>query len=146
MDVHEQTISSERVRFYESKAEYSEGDSVAVCSPETFEGTLSTWFSCTSTHRSGTSLRRHVSSRWLSIVSYLKACCGLIRVIRRSVEVVDDPADLYSKLMELIVRLAHAGLIHGDFNEFNIMLLRKTGEPIVIDFPQMVSTRHENAE
>lgn len=48
--------------------------------------------------------------------------------------------------MELIVRLAHAGLIHGDFNEFNIMLLRKTGEPIVIDFPQMVSTRHENAE
>ncbi|KAE8539794.1 hypothetical protein D1P53_003731 [Cryptococcus gattii VGV] len=64
----------------------------------------------------------------------------------RSVEVVDDPADLYSKLMELIVRLAHAGLIHGDFNEFNIMLLRKTGEPIVIDFPQMVSTRHENAE
>ncbi|WWD20863.1 hypothetical protein CI109_105340 [Kwoniella shandongensis] len=64
----------------------------------------------------------------------------------RSVDVVDDPADLYSKLMELIVRLAHSGLIHGDFNEFNIMLLRKTGEPIVIDFPQMVSTRHENAE
>lgn len=110
------------------------------------EGTLSTWFSCTSTHRSGTSLRRHVSSRWIPIVSYLKAFCGLIHVIRRSVEVVDDPADLYSKLMELIVRLAHAGLIHGDFNEFNIMLLRKTGEPIVIDFPQMVSTRHENAE
>ncbi|OWT36384.1 RIO kinase 2 [Cryptococcus neoformans] len=64
----------------------------------------------------------------------------------RSVEAVDDPADLYSKLMELIVRLAHAGLIHGDFNEFNVMLLRKTGEPVVIDFPQMVSTRHENAE
>ncbi|WVQ86264.1 hypothetical protein IAT38_008432 [Cryptococcus sp. DSM 104549] len=64
----------------------------------------------------------------------------------RAIEAVDDPADLYSKLMELIVRLAHAGLIHGDFNEFNIMLLRKTGEPVVIDFPQMVSTRHENAE
>ncbi|WVQ70804.1 hypothetical protein IAR50_000326 [Cryptococcus sp. DSM 104548] len=64
----------------------------------------------------------------------------------RSIEQVDDPADLFSKLMELIMRLAQAGLIHGDFNEFNIMLLRKTGEPIVIDFPQMVSTRHENAE
>ncbi|WVQ95357.1 hypothetical protein IAU59_002454 [Kwoniella sp. CBS 9459] len=64
----------------------------------------------------------------------------------RAVDQVSDPADLYSKLMELIVRLAHAGLIHGDFNEFNIMLLRKTEEPIVIDFPQMVSTRHENAE
>ncbi|TYJ53897.1 hypothetical protein B9479_005446 [Cryptococcus floricola] len=64
----------------------------------------------------------------------------------RSIEQVDDPAELFSKLMELIMRLAQAGLIHGDFNEFNIMLLRKTGEPIVIDFPQMVSTRHENAE
>ncbi|WVN89778.1 uncharacterized protein L203_105008 [Cryptococcus depauperatus CBS 7841] len=64
----------------------------------------------------------------------------------RAVEKVDNPAELYSKLMELIVRFAHAGLIHGDFNEFNIMLKRKTEEPIVIDFPQMVSTRHENAE
>nr|XP_018259880.1 Atypical/RIO/RIO2 protein kinase [Kwoniella dejecticola CBS 10117]OBR82038.1 Atypical/RIO/RIO2 protein kinase [Kwoniella dejecticola CBS 10117] len=64
----------------------------------------------------------------------------------RAIEQCEDPADLYSKLMELIVRLAHAGLIHGDFNEFNIMITRKTGEPIVIDFPQMVSTRHENAE
>nr|XP_019007795.1 Atypical/RIO/RIO2 protein kinase [Kwoniella pini CBS 10737]OCF46576.1 Atypical/RIO/RIO2 protein kinase [Kwoniella pini CBS 10737] len=64
----------------------------------------------------------------------------------RAIEQCEDPADLYSRLMELIVRLAHAGLIHGDFNEFNIMITRKTGEPIVIDFPQMVSTRHENAE
>ncbi|KAK6906275.1 hypothetical protein I203_100260 [Kwoniella mangroviensis CBS 8507] len=64
----------------------------------------------------------------------------------RAIEQCDDPADLYSKLMELIVRLAHAGLIHGDFNEFNIMIQRKSGEPVVIDFPQMVSTRHENAE
>nr|XP_019050813.1 Atypical/RIO/RIO2 protein kinase [Kwoniella bestiolae CBS 10118]OCF29743.1 Atypical/RIO/RIO2 protein kinase [Kwoniella bestiolae CBS 10118] len=64
----------------------------------------------------------------------------------RAIEQCDDPADLYSKLMELIVRLAHAGLIHGDFNEFNIMIQRKSGEPVVIDFPQMISTRHENAE
>lgn len=47
--------------------------------------------------------------------------------------------------MDLIVRFARSGLIHGDFNEFNI-LIRDTGEPIVIDFPQMVSTSHENAE
>ena len=51
--------------------------------------------------------------------------------------------------MDLIVRFARAGLIHGDFNEFNILLRElddgKT-EPIVIDFPQMVSTEHENAE
>lgn len=48
--------------------------------------------------------------------------------------------------MDLIVRFAHSGLIHGDFNEFNILIHRVTGEPIVIDFPQMVSTSHENAE
>lgn len=48
--------------------------------------------------------------------------------------------------MDLIVRFARAGLIHGDFNEFNILIHRETGDPVVIDFPQMVSTSHENAE
>jgi len=48
--------------------------------------------------------------------------------------------------MDLIVRFARSGLIHGDFNEFNILIRRSTGEPVVIDFPQMVSTSHTNAE
>lgn len=48
--------------------------------------------------------------------------------------------------MDVIVRFAQAGLIHGDYNEFNILIKREDGEPIVIDFPQMVSTSHENAE
>jgi len=48
--------------------------------------------------------------------------------------------------MDLIVRFAHSGLIHGDFNEFNILIRRDNGEPVVIDFPQMVSTQHVNAE
>ncbi|KAG8772255.1 Serine kinase, partial [Serendipita sp. 397] len=48
-----------------------------------------------------------------------------------------SPGTLYSSLMDLIVRFAHSGLIHGDFNEFNILIKRETGEPIVIDFPQM---------
>lgn len=47
--------------------------------------------------------------------------------------------------MDLIVRLAQYGLIHGDFNEFNI-LIKPNGDPILIDFPQMVSTSHPNAE
>ncbi|EKM83822.1 hypothetical protein AGABI1DRAFT_117292 [Agaricus bisporus var. burnettii JB137-S8] len=64
----------------------------------------------------------------------------------RQVAELPSPGRLYSKLMDLIVRFANAGLIHGDFNEFNILVLRETGEPIVIDFPQMVSTSHENAE
>jgi len=48
--------------------------------------------------------------------------------------------------MDIIVRFAQAGLIHGDYNEFNILIQRETGEPVIIDFPQMVSTSHENAE
>jgi RIO kinase 2 len=48
--------------------------------------------------------------------------------------------------MDIIVKLAHSGLIHGDFNEFNILIRRESGEPVIIDFPQMVSTRHVNAE
>jgi len=57
-----------------------------------------------------------------------------------------NPGRLYSTLMDLIVRFARAGLIHGDFNEFNILIGRETGEAVVIDFPQMVSTSHPNAE
>ncbi|GHJ87493.1 hypothetical protein NliqN6_3895 [Naganishia liquefaciens] len=64
----------------------------------------------------------------------------------RQLSVLDDPSILYSKLMSLIVRLAYVGLIHGDFNEFNIMIGEEDDEPTVIDFPQMVSIRHENAE
>lgn len=64
----------------------------------------------------------------------------------RQVSEVASPGKLYSTLMDIIVRLAHSGLIHGDFNEFNILIRRDTGIPIIIDFPQMVSTSHENAE
>ncbi|WFC93614.1 non-specific serine/threonine protein kinase [Malassezia brasiliensis] len=34
----------------------------------------------------------------------------------------DQVAKLYAALMALIVRLAKAGLIHGDFNEFNLLI------------------------
>ncbi|KAG0167478.1 hypothetical protein DFQ28_000297 [Apophysomyces sp. BC1034] len=63
----------------------------------------------------------------------------------RQIDVVANPGKLYSDLMSLIVKLAQHGLIHGDFNEFNI-LIKSNGDPILIDFPQMVSTSHINAE
>lgn len=58
---------------------------------------------------------------------------------------VDDVESLYDELMNLILKLGSFGVIHGDFNEFNLMLTDE-GKPIVIDFPQMVSTSHPNAE
>lgn len=47
--------------------------------------------------------------------------------------------------MNLIVRLGNCGVIHGDFNEFNVMIT-DDAKPILIDFPQMISTSHENAK
>ncbi|XP_069820761.1 serine/threonine-protein kinase RIO2 [Dendropsophus ebraccatus] len=58
---------------------------------------------------------------------------------------LEDPAALYNELMELIIKLANHGLIHGDFNEFNLML-DDEDHVTMIDFPQMVSTSHANAE
>uniref|UniRef100_A0A8C8AVL2 Serine/threonine-protein kinase RIO2 n=1 Tax=Otus sunia TaxID=257818 RepID=A0A8C8AVL2_9STRI len=58
---------------------------------------------------------------------------------------MEDPASLYSELMDLIVKLANHGLIHGDFNEFNL-ILDNDDHVTVIDFPQMISTSHANAE
>lgn len=61
------------------------------------------------------------------------------------VHTLEDPSLLYDNLMNLIVHLANCGLIHGDFNEFNLMLNEKDC-PTLIDFPQMISTSHPNAE
>ncbi|GAA6019643.1 hypothetical protein JCM10207_006954 [Rhodosporidiobolus poonsookiae] len=113
----------------------------------------------------------------------------------RQISAVPSPGALYSALMDMIVRLARSGLIHGDFNEFNLLIrdhrteaekdrddetpderdarVEKEGgdfpvkvelegeeyeerrrreregsllEPVLIDFPQMVSTDHPDAE
>ncbi|KAI8723607.1 Non-specific serine/threonine protein kinase [Fusarium sp. LHS14.1] len=75
----------------------------------------------------------------------------------RQISDVPDPASLYADLIGLILRLAKHGLIHGDFNEFNILVKEERTksedgqevvklEPIIIDFPQMVSMEHQNAE
>ncbi|KAK8832618.1 hypothetical protein WA577_004877 [Blastocystis sp. JDR] len=53
---------------------------------------------------------------------------------------------LYDGMMKMIVDLARHGLIHGDFNEFNLIFDEATRSFTLIDFPQMVSTSHENAE
>lgn len=81
----------------------------------------------------------------------------------RAVKEVGDPAVLYADLIKIVLRFAHHGLIHGDFNEFNIMVRASSmaGDPpeqmaaraetsgvdvVVIDFPQTLSTSHPNAE
>ncbi|CEG47828.1 atypical rio rio2 protein kinase [Plasmopara halstedii] len=50
----------------------------------------------------------------------------------------------YEMSMAIVVRLAEYGLVHCDFNEFNIMI-GNDGKITMIDFPQMISTSHPNA-
>mgnify|MGYP001373357584 CR=1 FL=1 len=50
---------------------------------------------------------------------------------------VRDAAALYDNLMGMIVQLGEHGLIHSDFNEFNLMLDPDTEQPVMIDFPQV---------
>lgn len=82
----------------------------------------------------------------------------------RQVQDVPHPERLYAELIDLILKLAGVGLIHGDFNEFNILIREDTVPstrespspspssptvkltPILIDFPQMISIDHANAE
>ncbi|MEW5302812.1 MAG: hypothetical protein WDW36_005558 [Sanguina aurantia] len=59
---------------------------------------------------------------------------------------LNNPARVYLTCMELISRLAGKGLIHCDFNEFNLLIDNETEEVTLIDFPQMVSTAHENGK
>lgn len=55
-----------------------------------------------------------------------------------------DASKVYRRALELMVKLGEAGLIHGDFNEFNLMVTNDQ-RVVMIDFPQMVSINHPNA-
>ncbi|KAL6840066.1 hypothetical protein ACP4OV_029876 [Aristida adscensionis] len=61
------------------------------------------------------------------------------------VKELQNPDDVFDTILGLIVRLAEHGLIHCDFNEFNIMI-DDDEKVTVIDFPQMVSVSHRNAQ
>jgi RIO kinase 2 len=58
-----------------------------------------------------------------------------------------DVEILYEKLMNLLIKMANdLGVIHGDFNEFNIIIKTGSLEPVLIDFPQMISVSHSSAQ
>ncbi|AET40820.1 protein kinase RIO2 Ecym_6449 [Eremothecium cymbalariae DBVPG len=89
--------------------------------------------------------RPYDNSRHIILMEYIKGY-----PMRRLREHKDLPR-LYSELMKFIVQLGNHGLIHCDFNEFNIMIKDKTDGPddlgfIVIDFPQCISIQHKDAE
>eukprot|EP00624_Nannochloropsis_granulata_P007850 evm.model.NODE_9859_length_36964_cov_30.200871.4 len=56
-----------------------------------------------------------------------------------------EPEKVFPVCIDLIVRMASRGLVHCDFNEFNLMI-NEGGKVTLIDFPQMISTSHANAK
>ncbi|KAL9653740.1 hypothetical protein ABK040_012802 [Willaertia magna] len=62
------------------------------------------------------------------------------------VKEMKHPRYVFRQCIDLIVKLAQYGLVHGDFNEFNLLIKPMSEKIVVIDFPQMISTSHPNAE
>lgn len=54
-----------------------------------------------------------------------------------------NPEEIYLKMINFIRELWHMGYVHGDFNEFNVMV-RESGIKI-IDFPQCLKSSHIQA-
>ena len=75
--------------------------------------------------------------------------CVVMRLVDahqlNQIQVMANPAKVYDTCMALILRFASVGLIHSDFNEFNLMV-DDAEEVTVIDFPQMVSIAHHNGQ
>lgn len=56
---------------------------------------------------------------------------------------VDNPETIFNKMVDFVRDLWHKGYVHGDFNEFNVMVDKDNIK--VIDFPQCVSNTHKMA-
>ena len=109
----------------------------------------------------------HVSWLYLSRVAAYREYCFLQEVYKNGIEVpkpidhnrhcvvmglipafplnhvkeVADPVSLFDNLIHVIAQLAAAGYVHGDFNEFNL-LVDDEGKVTLIDLPQMLPSTH----
>ena len=79
------------------------------------------------------------SSRHAIVMSYIRG------YPLSQIKELSNPLKVYEQLLEQIIKLAEVGLVHGDFNEFNLMI-DDDENLTIIDFPQMTSTSHPNAQ
>lgn len=64
--------------------------------------------------------------------------------ILNKVPALENPGKVFARIMDIMIRLACCGLVHCDFNEFN-MFIDDDDRITIIDFPQMISVDHPNA-
>ncbi|KAL4193854.1 hypothetical protein AMTRI_Chr06g179000 [Amborella trichopoda] len=81
------------------------------------------------------------SYNWL----YLSRLAAKKEFAFMKVKQLQNPETIFETIVGIVVRLAEHGLIHCDFNEFNIMI-DDDEKVTMIDFPQMVSVSHRNAQ
>ena len=79
------------------------------------------------------------SNRHAIVMSYIDA------FPMSQIKEMDNPKKIYCDLLDQVIKLAEYGLVHGDFNEFNL-LLDYEEKITIIDFPQMTSTNHPHAQ
>lgn len=53
---------------------------------------------------------------------------------------------MFEQSLKILVMFAQNGLIHGDYNEFNLISNHDCTKLTVIDFPQCISRNHPNAD
>lgn len=80
-------------------------------------------------------------SRHIVVMSRVAGC----PMSQLAVAQMDNAAEaVFNNCIDIMTRLAQHGLVHCDFNEFNLMV-DPAFNITLIDFPQMISTSHPNA-
>jgi RIO kinase 2 len=57
---------------------------------------------------------------------------------------LDEPGEVLDEIFENVRKAWHAGIIHADLSEYNILM--EDGKCVLIDWPQWMETSHQNAQ
>lgn len=112
-----------------------------LCPPHTKQHTRLTRRKVTDTRCAAPPPKKHLHTTITRQNARLQ-CAHHIR--HTQVRQLGRPAYVYRQAADLMYRLAASGLVHCDFNEFNL-LISEDEQLTLIDFPQMVSASHTNA-
>lgn len=96
----------------------------------------------------------------MSLVSDAVPLCKVLPTTLRA-ENAALASSLFSQAKDILEKITSEGLVHGDFNEFNLLVSGLVDEPgmevdaveiakraklVLIDFPQMISRDHRTAQ
>lgn len=97
-------------------------------------------------HDAGFPVPRPVDNNRHAVVMQYMA--GSIPLNQISSEITEKETEtLLTILFQLLLRFAACGLIHGDFNEFNLLVdMTDVRKVTVIDFPQIIPLTHPEAQ